>query len=97
MILVKQTIEKPPVGWDFVNDLPTGEELDAAQSSIQVLDSAGTDLAATMITDKQVSGTVLLCRIIGGTNGMDYTIIFIGKTTVGGVYAGVVYLQVRNP
>ncbi|MDP1675667.1 MAG: hypothetical protein Q8L88_02285 [Bacteroidota bacterium] len=97
MILVKQSIENYPIAWDFENDLPIGEILDGAQCEINVLDSAGADQSATMISDKQVSGTILMGRLLNGANGADYTINFVGKTTIGGVYTGIVYLQIRNP
>lgn len=96
----KYSWEVFPVETDFEDVLISGEDIIKASSAVEVyLDtSAETSCTSTMVVSGSldVSGTKLMAKITGGTEGQHYQIKFKAVTDAGNKYEHVVRLRVEK-
>jgi len=79
MTAYKQPVEEIPLAVDFEDLFPAGQTLQVG-SDVQVFDSEGNDVTASMFVSKTV-GTLRIDSIIqGGEDGMTYKVNFTGKS-----------------
>jgi hypothetical protein len=94
----KAPTEEIPVEWEFKSILPENEVVDLTQSSILIVDEDGLDVSSSLAGALElINDTKLRTKISTGTNGVDYTGKFKGKTLPNGYkLEGTFLLQVRD-
>lgn len=95
-VIYKRSAEIYSYSYDFTPKLPLDAALTAA-SAATAIDEAGTDVSATVLGTKAVSGLIMTYPLIAGSNNKDYTITMKG---IGATSADsrdwVVEMRVRN-
>jgi hypothetical protein len=75
-VIYKRPDEIYSYSYDFTPKLPLDSGL-TASSAVTAVDEEGT-AAPAVVGTKAISGVILTCPLIAGTNGKDYTITFKG-------------------
>ena len=87
--------------FDFFDEVPSGDTIKAilaGDTDVTAVDSAGTDVSATLIGAKALGGTKLKARIKAGTDGEDYVVTYTAEmTTSGERRQKFLFVSVRNP
>jgi len=96
----KRVDEDLPLSYDFVNDLPSDVTIDAVGTTVATVaaDSAVSDSSPSGIISGSAadSGTVVTQKVINGTNGCNYLLVFQVTGSDGMIYQGEAYLLVEN-
>ena len=96
----KRVDEDVPLSYDFVNDLPSGVSIGAVGTTTATVaaDSAVSDASPSSIISGSAadSGTVVTQKIVDGTNGCKYLLVFQVTGDDSMIYQGEAYLLVEN-
>ena len=96
----KRVDEDLPLSYDFVNDLPSGVTIDTVGTTVATVatDSAVSDSTPSGIISGTAadSGTVVTQKIVNGTNGCKYLLVFQVTGDDSMIYQGEAYLLVEN-
>jgi hypothetical protein len=63
-------------GHDFENEIPAGDSLSLANSTVTAKDDDGTDVTGTIVSGKAVSGTSLTAHLANFTAGKNYVVTY---------------------
>lgn len=90
----KRPSEEFRLGWNFVNDLESGDTI--ATYAVKAFDAAdGSDVSATLIENPEISGTTVRAQVQGGTALHDYLIRFQAASSQGDIWQRIVKVAVR--
>ncbi len=98
-VINKYKYESFMIGWDFTNDLDSGETPVLVTSIVTATNSAGTDVSSTILDSitKTVTGNKLLIACQAGSRDFSpYEIVFKCVTTSGNQFEGIVTLNVLD-
>ena len=93
----KQSYEEFVIAGDFVNVLAVGETLVLATSEVNAYDTDGTNVTATILEGKAISGTQLQIKVkAGNSTASPYIITFYATTSEGNHWELDVRLKIKN-
>ena len=97
----KRVDEDIPASYDFVNDLPSGVSISSVGTTVATVapDSAVADASPSSIISGSGSdsGTVVTQKVVDGTDGAKYFLVFAVTGDDGMVYHGEATLLISDP
>ena len=73
-------------GHDFIDEIPSGDSLSLANSTVTAKDDDGNDATSTIVSGKAVTGTNLTANLAAFTAGKNYVVTYRAAfTTSSGV------------
>lgn len=93
----KRPTEEFRLSWDFVNDVEATDSY-ASHTITATVVSTGADVTATFLQSPGrigTTGAILGVQVQGGTDGLDYHVLFRLLTTQGDAFERVVRVAVR--
>lgn len=91
--------ETVPIGWDFAEDLDTGEQVTAAE--VTITDRSGQDASSIQkgtaaITDGEKTNSKVVVVLEGMSDGEQYHVTILATVTVNKKPEADLYVPVRN-